>query len=266
MRSVITTSAAIAISIVLAAALSACAPPPPSASSAPTSTPSWQTVSAACEALEGELEEIKKEMSQAAEVLNTNTAAAAELLGVSAFRLSYMAEEELENEEVIQVATKVSESLTALSELLRTAAPDTANADSAAINAAGDDVNAAFAAFNEVCPTSGDSVGASCDALEGTAAGVNAQLSVASELLSSDPTTGAGMLAEAATGFETAASAVENEEVGALAAAMSDRLNEFSELINALAADPANPDEEVLAAGSAALNAAFSELASFCDW
>ena len=265
MRPAFKTFAAILISIALAAALSACSAPS-SQTPAPTSTSAGQSISAACEALEGELEEVRKEMQQAAEVLNTNTAAAAELLGVSAFRLSYMAEEELENAEVILVATEVSESLTVLSELLRTAAADPANADTAAIDAAGNDVNAAFAAFAEVCPPSGDSVGASCDALEGTAAGVNAQLSVASELLSSDPTTGAGMLAEAATSFETAASAVENEEVGALAAATSDRLNEFSELINALAADPTNPDEAALAAGSADLNAAFSELASFCDW
>jgi hypothetical protein len=255
------------ISIALAAALSACSvqssqTPTPSS----TSTSAGQSISAACEALEPELAEVRKEMQQAQEVLNTNTVAAAELLGVSAFRLSYMAEEELENIEVIRVATGVSDRLTALSDLLRAAAADSANADTGAIDAAGGDVNAAFDAFTEVCPPSGDSVGASCDALEGEAAGVSAQLAMASELLSTDPTTGAGMLAEAATRFEKVASAVENEEVGQLAAETSDRLNLFSELINALAADPTHPDDAALTAGSADLNAAFNELASFCDW
>ena len=33
-----------------------------------------------------------------------------------------------------------------------------------------------------------------------------------------------------------------------------------------LAADPANPDDDALTAGSNDLNAAFNELATFCDW
>ena len=264
MRSPIKASAAIAISITLAITLGACSLLPFLAP-APTPTPTGESVSAACEALESDVAEVKSEMQQAAEVLNTNTAAAAELLSVSAFRLNFMAEEELQNEEVIEVTTGVSESITALSDLLKEAAADPDNADVEAIDAAGDDVNAAFDALAEVCPF-GESVTDACTTLLPEVTAVNAEMSVANDLLSTDPTTGAGMLAEAAARFEKAAEAIENEEVSELATATSDSLNVLSGLINVLAEDPAHPDEDALGAGGADFSAAFSELRTICDW
>jgi len=256
----------IAIGIALATALGACSLLPLLAHApTPTPTPTGQSVGAACEELDSELEHVKTEMQQAAELLNTETAAAADLLFVSAFRLKFMADEEIENEEVIEVTLAVSESITVLSDLLKEAAPDPLNADSAAIDAAGVDVNAAFDAFEEVCPT-GATVSDACDALQGEATAVNAELSVASDLLSTDPTGGAKKLAAAAVRFEEAAAAVENEKVSELASDTSDSLNAFSELINVLAADPDNPDEDALTAGSTDLNAAFNELVTLCDW
>jgi hypothetical protein len=160
----------------------------------------------------------------------------------------------------------MSERLTVLSDLLAAAAADEASADTGAIDAAGVEVNAAFATYVEVCAPADDFSSSSCDALEELAAGVNAQLSTASERLSADPTTAAAMIADAADRFEGAASSVEDEDVRSLAMTTSDTLTRFSGLIDVLAADPSNPDEEALAAGSADLNAAFSELATFCHW
>jgi hypothetical protein len=264
-RSLIKVSAAIAISIALATALGACSLLPILAP-APTPTPTGESISAACDALESEVEEVKSEMLQAAEVLNTKTGAAAEILSLAAFRLNFMAEEEIQNEEVVDLTTKVSESITVLSDLLTEAAADPANADVEAIDAAGDDVNAAFDAFEKVCPGPAESVSAACDTLATTATSVNAELSVASDLISTDPTTGAGMVAEAAGRLEEAAAAVDNEKISELATATSDSLTLFSGLINALAADPDHPDEAALSAGSNDLNAAFGELASTCEW
>lgn len=231
----------------------------------PTPTPTGESVAAACEKLEGELQHVKDEMQQAAEILNTETAAAAELLFVSAFRLNFMAEDEIQNEEVIAATLAVSDSITVLSDLLREAAPDPLNADSDAIDAAGVEVNAAFDAFTEVCPT-GKSVTVACNALLPEVTAVSAEMSVANDLLSTDPTTGAGMLAEAAARFEKAAEAVEDEQVGELATATSDNLNVLSGLINVLAEDPDHPDDEALNAAGADFSAAFSELRTLCDW
>ena len=264
MRSPITASAAVAISIALAMALGACALLP-SRGPAPTPTPTGESVSAACEALESEVDEVKSEMQQAAEILNTKTDAAAQLLSVAAFRLNYMAEEEIHNDEVVEVTTAVSESISALSELLTEAADDPANADAEAIDAAGDDVNAAFDAFAQVCP-SDDSDGDACDELKGEAAAVSSELSEASELLSADETAAAAKLAAAAARFEEAAAAVEDAEVSELATDLSASLNRFSGLINALAADPDHPDQAALSAGSDELNAAFTALAQGCAW
>ncbi len=266
MRSPLKASVTIAISIALATILGGCSLLPLlAAAPTPTPTPTGQSVGAACEELDSELEHVKTEMQQAAELLNTETAAAADLLFVSAFRLKFMADEEIENEEVIEVTLAASESITVLSDLLKEAAADPTNADTEAIDAAGDHVNAAFDALDEVCPT-GESASAACDALEGEATAVNAEMSVASDLLSTDPTGAAKKLAAAAVRFDEAAAAVENENVSELATDTSDSLNAFSELINVLAADPDNPDEDALTAGSTDLNAAFNDLVTLCDW
>ena len=92
----------------------------------------------------------------------------------------------------------------------------------------------------------GESASAACDALEDEAAALSGELSEASELLSADETGAAEMLAAAAVRFEKAAASVENEEVKELAKDTSDSLTLFSGLINVLAADPANPDEDAL--------------------
>ncbi|MEP6479754.1 MAG: hypothetical protein ABJB03_10205 [Rhodoglobus sp.] len=261
MRSPIKAAVTIAISIALAFTLGACSPLP---SAGPTPSPTQVSVSAACDAIAADVKAVRDELNQAAEVLNANTTAAAEILKTAAFRLGYTAET-LGNEKVSKLATEASDRLTQLSDAVTVLAGDHTDADVTAFDAAGNDVNAAINALAEVCPTP-QSVSDACGVLQGEAAAVSGELSAASTLLSTDPTTGAGMLEEAAARFEKAAAAVENEQIRALAASMRDSLNQFSGLINTLAADPTHPDEDALTAGSNNLNAVFNALATVCAW
>ena len=258
MRSALHTSAILAISIALATALGGCALLPFLAP-APTTV----SVSAACDALEVDARASSDAMVEASALLPTDATGSAEMLAAAAVRFEDAAAA-VENEKVSELAADTSDSINALSELVTAFAADPSN-DPDALMAAATDSNTAFVALAALCDWS-ESVRASCDALQFEATAVNAEMSVASDLLSTDPATGAGMLAEAAARFEKAAAAVENEEVSELATDTSDSLNLFSELINELAADPDNPDNEALSAGSHDLNAAFNELATTCDW
>ena len=231
----------------------------------PTPTPTIASVSAACDALEDEARASSTAMVEGSGLLPTDRAGSAEILAAAAARFEKAAAA-VENEKVSKLATDTSESINHLSELVTAFAADPTDTDpDDALPAAATESNTTFSALAEFCSWS-EPVKASCDTLLVEATAVNAEMSVASDLLSTDPTTGAGMLAEAAARFDEAAAAVENEDVSALAAETSDKLNVFSGLINVLAADPAHPDNEALSAGSDDLNAAFNELATFCDW
>lgn len=265
MRFSIKASATIALTIALATVLGACSLLP-NGGQAPTPTPTGESVTAACAKLDSEMVDVQDKMQQAAVVLNTKTADAAELLSGAASHLEHSAEDGVQNKKVVKVAIAVSESITALSDLLTKAAPDPLNADAAAINTAGDDVNTAFEAFTAVCPETVKPANAACDALKDEATAINAELSEASDLLTSDPTAGAAKLAAAAARFDQAAAAIDDVKVGVLATATSDSLNNFSALINTLAADPTNADTAALTAGGADLNSKFSMLASYCAW
>ena len=262
MRSPITASAAIAISVALAITLGGCALLP---FLTPSPTPTPVPVSAACDALEDEARASSEAIVEGSRLLPTDRTASAETLAAAAVRLEE-AVAAVENEEVSELATAASDGVNHLSELVTAFAADPTDTDpDDALPAAATESNTAFVALAEFCSWS-EPTSASCDELLVDATAVNAEMSVASDLLSTDPTMGAGMLAEAAERFEKAAAAVEKEEVSELATETSDRLNLFSGLINALAADPDNPDEEALTAGSNDLNAAFNELATLCDW
>ena len=260
MRAPIKAFATIAIGVALATALGGCALLP---LLAPAPTPTPVSVSAACDTLEGDARASSDAMVEASALLPTDPTGSAEMLSAAAVRFEEAATA-VENEKVGKLAADTSDTINQLSELVTAFAADPSN-DPDALMAAATDSNTAFVALAAVCHWS-ESVRASCDALLVEVTAVTAELSVASDLLSTDPTTGAGMLAEAAARFETAAAAVENEEVSALATATSDSLNLFSGLINTLAADPDNPDEEALSAGSNDLNTAFNELGQACDW
>lgn len=262
MRSPITASAAIATSIALVALLSACSLLP--LAPAPTPTPTGESVSAACELLESEVDEVKSEMQQAAAILNVKTGAAAEILSISAFRLNFMAEEEIENEEVIEVTTAVSESITALSDLLKEAAADPDNADGEAIDAAGEDVNAAFDAFEEVCPPTVEPVSAECDPLLVELGAVSAEMHEADLLLATDATGAAEILAGAAVQLEEATAAVDDENLSEVATRASDSVSLLSDLITQLAADPDNADSAALDAAGNDVNEALLALVRYC--
>ena len=260
-RSPIKAFAAIAIGIALATALGGCALLP---FLAPAPTPTGESVSAACDALESEVEEVKSEMQQAAEILNTKTGAAAELLSVAAFRLNFMAEEEIQNEEVIEVTTGVSESITALSDLLKEAAADPDNADADAIDTAGDDVNAAFDAFEEVRPTPVEPVSAECDPLLAELGAVSAEMHEADQLLATDTTGAAEILTGAAVRLEEATAAVEDEKLSEVATTASESVTLLSDLITQAAADPDNADTAALDAAGNDVNEALLALVTFC--
>lgn len=263
MPSRLRSSASLAITIVLAAALGACSLLPDTEPS-PSTTPSSVSVDAACDALEDEAIASSDEMLEGSMLFSTDATGGAEKLENAADRLEKAAAT-VENDKVGELAREAGDTVGLLSDLVTAYAADPTDGNAEPLSAASADADASFGALAEVCDWT-PSVSASCDALEGDAVAVNAELSAASDLLSTDPSLGASTLAEAAARFESAAGAVANDEVSELAVATSDRLNAFSELINALAADPANPDEEALTAGSDDLNEAFNELASFCAW
>jgi hypothetical protein len=265
-RSPIRAFASIAISVVLATTLGACsllASTAPAATPARTST--GNSVSAACDALESEATAASAGTREGSKLFYSRTTGAADVLAETSARWEKAAAA-VENEKISELAADAGYSITRLSEVITKLEAGSSNFEVVdALTTVSINANAAFDALTTACDWS-QSVAAACDGLQGEAVTVSAELSVASGLLSTDPTTGAGMLAEAAARFEKAATSVENEDVSELAEGASGSLNRFSDLINVLAADPDDPDEDALAAGSDELNAAFNELATTCDW
>jgi len=249
------------MSLALATALGACSLLP---SFAPAPSPTAVSISAACDELEDEARAAATGSREGAELFATDGSAGAEVLTAAATRFE-TATAAVYNEKVSGLALDASETMSELSELVAAFVDDPTSVADGALETASVNANAAYDALANVCDWS-QSAGAACDGLEGDAIELSEALSEASEVLSGDETGAAAILAAAAVPFAEAAAAVENEEVRELAIELSDNINVFSGLINALAADPAHPDENALTAGSSDLNAAFSELATLCDW
>ena len=268
MRSPLQASAALAITLALATVLGGCALLPQSRPTpSPTPTPTVSAIDAACDDLEKETTSLGTDLIEANELLATDLAGGAAMIEDIAATFD-IAADKVEEEELAELAIEASDEINLFSELINAAVADPTTADVEAITTTGTDIQNTFAAIGDLCDptTSDDSASAACDEIEDEATAVNAELSDASDLLSTDATGAAEKVAAAAVRFEEATAAVDDEKVADLAGETSDRLNEFSELINTLAADPANPDEVALSAGSTDLNAAFGELATFCDW
>jgi hypothetical protein len=111
----------------------------------------------------------------------------------------------------------------------------------------------------------GQSSKAACIELRGSVETFTNDLDAIGDLLVNDTPAGAVELTTIAAEFAAAVAAIENDEVREAASAASDKVNTFSEAINAAAADPLTADANDITTSASEIGVAFAAIGEVCD-